>query len=59
MTFMQADTGEFEAVCQHHDAFVEQGRLELMAEALQSQDNAAQLGSTERPMLDLGLALNA
>jgi len=31
MTF-SAFAGEFEEVCQRHDAFVEQGRLELMAE---------------------------
>ena len=59
MTFMQADVAEFEEVRQHHDAFVEQGRLELMAEEQRAQGNAGQLDSTERNVREFGLVLQA
>lgn len=59
MTFLQAEFGEFEEVRQHHDAFMELGRLELMAEELRSQGNAEQLGSVERHMQELGSVLSA
>lgn len=59
MTFMQAEIGEFEEVRQRHDAFVELGRLELMAEELRTQGDAEKLGSIERHMQELDSALQA
>ena len=41
MTFMQAEIGELEEVRQRHDAFVELGRLELMAEEIRSRETDA------------------
>lgn len=59
MTFMQAEIGELEEVRQHHDAFVELGRLELMAEQLRTLGDAERLVSVERHMQELGSALKA
>jgi hypothetical protein len=58
MTFI-AEIGELEEVRQHHDAFVELGRLELMAEQLRTQGDAEQLVSVERHMQELGSAPKA
>lgn len=38
MTFMQEEIGELEEVRQRHDAFMELGRLELMAEEIRSRE---------------------
>jgi hypothetical protein len=59
MTFMQAEISEFEEVRQHHDAFMELGRLELMAEELRSQGDAEQLSSVERHIREIDQALRA
>jgi hypothetical protein len=55
MTF-SAFAGEFEEVCQRHDAFVEQGRRELMAEQLHGNEGTGQPGSIERDIRDLDQA---
>jgi hypothetical protein len=59
MTFLQAEFGEFEEVRQRHDAFMELGRLELMADELRTQGDAEQLSSIERHMQELGSVLKA
>ncbi|HET9835133.1 MAG TPA: hypothetical protein VFP88_02125 [Rhodanobacteraceae bacterium] len=57
MTYVQAEFGEFEEVRQHHDAFMERGRLELIAEQLRAQGDAERLGSVERHMQELDSVL--
>lgn len=57
MTFMQADIGELEEVRQRHDAFMERGRLELIAEKLRAQGDAERLSSIERHMQELDSVL--
>jgi hypothetical protein len=52
MTFSQAEFSEFEEVRQHHDAFVEMGRLELMAEEIRSREAAATRQVVGRMVLD-------
>ena len=59
MTFMQAEIGELEEVRQHHDAFVERGRLELIAEELRAQGDAERLSSVERHLQELDSAQRA
>lgn len=61
MTFMQAEIAEFEEVRQRHDAFVERGRLELMAEELRAngEERAELLDSIERHMHEIDEALGA
>jgi len=59
MTFLQSDIVEFEEVRQRHDAFVELGRLELMAEELRTHGNAEQLSSIEHHIQELGSTLKA
>ncbi|MGN6313491.1 MAG: hypothetical protein ACTHMO_07015 [Rhodanobacteraceae bacterium] len=59
MTFMTADLNEYEEVRQRHDAFVERGRLELMAEELRANGNQRTevLSSIERNMQEIDQAL--
>lgn len=57
MTFMQSEIGEFEEVRQRHDAFMEMGRLELMAEELRAQGDAERSGSIERHLQELDSTL--
>lgn len=59
VTFMTADLNEYEEVRQRHDAFVERGRLELMAEELRANGNQRTevLSSIERNMQEIDQAL--
>lgn len=61
VTFMTADLSDYEEVRQRHDAFVERGRLELMAEELRANGNERTeiLSSIERHMLEIDEALRA
>lgn len=52
MTF-SAIPGEFEEVCQRHDAFVEQGRLELIAEQGTDHDAGRVAFAIERSLQEL------
>ncbi|MEO6967625.1 MAG: hypothetical protein ABI132_04105 [Rhodanobacteraceae bacterium] len=62
MTLQSDITPEFEEVCRHHDAMIELGRLELMAE--QIRDNGASeysgesLTSIERHIRELDQVLD-
>ncbi|HET7556759.1 MAG TPA: hypothetical protein VFK08_01645 [Rhodanobacteraceae bacterium] len=55
MTF-SAIPGEFEEVCQRHDAFVEQGRLELIAEQGTDHDAGRVAFAIERSLQELTVA---
>lgn len=57
MAYIQAEIGEFEEVRQHHDAFMERARLELIAEKLRAQGDAERLDSVERHMQELDSVL--
>jgi hypothetical protein len=57
MACMQAEIGEFEDVRQRHDAFMERGRLELIAEQLREKGDAERLSSVERHMQELDSVL--
>ncbi|HXS74156.1 MAG TPA: hypothetical protein VN725_08930 [Rhodanobacteraceae bacterium] len=61
MTFLQADTPELDEVRQLHDAFMEQGRLELMAEGSYTQSDQGRmelLNLIERPLPELDSAFD-
>jgi len=61
MTF-SAIPGEFEEVCQRHDAFVEQGRLELMAEQVHANgeiERAGHINAIERNLQELDYTLDS
>lgn len=55
MTF-SAIPGEFEEVCQRHDAFVEQGRLELIAEQGTDHEVGRVAFAIERSLQELTVA---
>lgn len=61
MTLQGSDIPEFDDVRQHHDALMELGRLELMAEEIRSQGSTCNqtelLSSIEQHMQELDQAL--